>query len=103
MCDVSHWKIENATPETLFAKEDYSIVEVVPANEPDFFIRDDIPTPKGATAVVDWGELVALTDSPFQHAYAIYRKTGPRSWQCEGALYATLEEAKEALEELLKE
>ena len=101
MCDMSHWRIENAVPDVIFAKGDYSIVEVVPAEDPDFRIRGNIPVPEGAVVVVDWGEPVALTDDPWQSCYTIYRRVEEQSWRCQGDLYATLEEAKEALENLL--
>jgi len=100
-CDVSHWRIENTAPDPVFTKGNYSIVEVVPADDPDFRIREDIPVPEDAVAVVDWGEPVALTDDPWQEAYTIYRREGERYWKCMGSLYASLEEAKAALEELL--
>ncbi|MBO8160615.1 MAG: hypothetical protein H0Z24_03180 [Thermosipho sp. (in: Bacteria)] len=95
-CDVSHWELINSAPDPIVEDGDYVIVCVVPAEDPDFLFREDIPTPEGAVAVVDWGLPVAITDDPWQEAYTIYKRSG-HTWKCTGQLFATLEEAREGL------
>jgi|GEM_PF-6630460 len=88
-CDVSHWEANHINPIVRYGN--YAVVEVVPANDPDFFIREE----KGEI-IVDWGEPVILLDDPYQTAYTIYHYSDG-SWRCIGSLYATLEEAREIL------
>lgn len=95
-CDVSHWETINSNPDPIIQKGDYAIVEVVPADDPDFRIKEI-----GEKIIVDWGEPVILLDNPYQSAYTIYRRIEEGHWKCLGSLYATLNEAKEVFQGLL--
>jgi len=104
-CDVSHWKIENCTPEVEYRKGKYVVVRVIPAEDPDFEIREDLKEEledPEVKAVVDWGQPVALLDDPYQSCYTIFRRSG-NMWKCVGELYPTLEEAIEEIEYLTED
>jgi len=102
-CDVSHWEIVNDIPRLEYQKGKHVIMRVIPADDCEFEVLDkgdfkEVANDPEVRAVVRWyGEPVALTDSPYQEAYATYKQIRENYFKALPELSPTLEEAIEAL------